>query len=218
MYKKNTIHYAVLELYIRKITTTLPKISDGEEFGTSELFDAYVTSVDNALDYCLNEETLSEDLSGLVSEKLDFIKSGAKAVLVRNWMRKNNYLVEMLDMFTVGKDGDVVEDYLGDHAEHTQTLVGVVLKYLKSMEAIKRKSDVAVEKLDEDDEDKDDGNDESNDDDNTSDDNVPDDDATDDESDDISDEAEDDDGNEDDPDDVGSDEATDSEMDDLTKL
>ena len=207
MFKDNTAHYPVLELYIRKITTTLPKISDGEEFGTTELFDAYVSSVDSALDYCLNEESMSEELVGLVGEKIDFIKSSAKSVLVRNWMRKNNYLVEMLDMFTIGKGGEVVEDYLAEHAEHTKTLVDVVLRYLKTMENTKRKSDVIVEKIE--------GGD--------NDDEERDTDTAGDESEDTSgnisgDEVEGNDNSSKDSDDVGSDKDVDKEMDDLIKV
>ena len=145
--------------YVHDVKVSLPKPEVTESTNMKDLFDEYVSSLDDYLDIILSSEALPDELLGDMSDKVDNIKTIMKTILVKKWMTDNGYMPEISQFLTRDEDGKPVFNLLEEYAEYSKTLADVILPFLKSNSKFVDKLDEKIEKIenDEDDEPEDTG-------------------------------------------------------------
>lgn len=109
------------EYYVDKISENiiceLPKASETNIEILSEEFNNMKEKIENALEVILNDDMLSSENTGIVGEKMDFLKGCLVSMYMRKWAADNNYLPDVFGF--IGTDEEKV----------TSTIEGVGLHY-----------------------------------------------------------------------------------------
>lgn len=138
---------SLLELYIDKVSenieVTLPRMSENEMSDLSAAFDKYFDLITKAIDVVFNDDIYTEDNTPGVPDNIKAIKPMLISMFMRKWAAENNYLPEFFGMFG--------EDSIEDMIESIKTQIGasyeLVIKTIKTLEAIKKEGGEDVKRL-----------------------------------------------------------------------
>lgn len=137
----------VLERYVENLELTLPKPDITSIETQSDAFDQYVESLEKSLDAWINADSVESEISGDISEHVETIRSVVKNYYIRRWMSNNGFMSELSDIVTTNEDGDPTLDIYDVSKSHVEGLVKSSIKFIDSMNKVKKDSDSKLEEI-----------------------------------------------------------------------
>lgn len=146
---KDEIIAFLIDRYFAVMKITYPKpdtIADGK---IKDKYDDFVNVAKDFLDLRLNSDAIPESIFKDFSTSLDELKDMLVGVLATRWMKRNNYMPELVGLFTTQENGghNAIESVLSEHESFILNLEDSFLKYLKEIKKPIRKNENRLEKF-----------------------------------------------------------------------
>lgn len=128
-----------LELYVDKMASDIklrfsrPDLTNIQNLTTA--LEDYSKAVDAVLDTVIADNFLGEAIIGDLNEHIPSIRESVKAHLLRKWASDNNYVPEVLEIFSLNQDNQPnhdIDTLLSDHVKTIQLCTAKTLEKLKT--------------------------------------------------------------------------------------
>lgn len=131
----------LLETFMNKFQVTLPKPNSAPLERKREDFQSYMESIDATMEYVLSTETLPEGMIGELNNAIDMAKSVARAHFAREWMLKNDYMSEMLDLLSTDETGEPIYNLWELNAQYGESMAKALATFIDKVKDLKRTGD-----------------------------------------------------------------------------
>ncbi len=136
--KEYVINQVVVD-FVMNITVSLPRPNSTTLENQLTALKAYSDALDVTLEAWISDNFFTPDTAGDVAEKVNVMKSVAKAYFMRQWMSENGMLTELGQLTTTNEDGKPVIDVFKMQADHIETLTKTFNEFFKGMVPITNK-------------------------------------------------------------------------------
>jgi len=123
----------------------LPEPDNTNLENLSAEYDLYKDNLEKVIDSVLSTEIFTQDISGNISEEVDYIKDIFKHYLLRKWMSENNYYPEVLDLLKV--DDEEIESIMNSITTHLVNVNKNSLDLMSIMKKFKEASNKDLEDI-----------------------------------------------------------------------
>lgn len=101
-----------------------------------ESFKEFKDALTETFDFIISDDAVSQAVLGENAEKLVALKEPLKAQMCRDWMRKNNFMMELFDLVEVDENGEAKSQATVMAQEHLKNLSVNILKLMSSFTPI----------------------------------------------------------------------------------
>jgi len=143
-YEKKFIDYLV-RTTISNLEVKLPRPNYEANDNLAKHFSDYKSSVEEYVEIIFSSDALPNTLVGDISEDLDEFKTAITNTVLRKWAVENNYLTEVLDIVSNGKD--VKSAILEEYGDYSEMMLKTILQFLKKNEKVKKRANKMYGKL-----------------------------------------------------------------------
>jgi hypothetical protein len=132
--QKEALIDVIIELIIDDIESYMPKPEVTEDVNEKTIFDGFKESVDSILESIISDDVIIESAGGeITTVTKENLTKIIKSTAMMRFLKENNYMSSITDMFSVDSDG--------------KTLVNPIEEYASFIEAINAAAFEAKEKL-----------------------------------------------------------------------
>lgn len=149
---KEALVELIVELLIDDIEMYLPKPEVTDDVNDKTIFENYSESLNTVLEAIISDDVIVENAGGETNTfiKEDLVKM-AKSVATMRFLRENNYMQSVTDMFTLDNEGKVLVNPIEEYATFIEALSTAVLTSKSAIEKnnlkINKKLETIQEKL-----------------------------------------------------------------------
>jgi len=140
----------VLIKFIDSVKVSLPRPEMLDSNNLTTAYTNYKDSVEEFIEQMLSSDALPDELTGLLSDKMDAFKSAITGTLLRKWASENGYLPEIQSMISLDEEGKPMFDLMEEYGDYKDILGQVVTDFLKVNKKKINKTDKKLDKIDED--------------------------------------------------------------------
>lgn len=141
----------LLTTFMNKLNVSLPKPNGLSLKNKSEAFQEYMDSLDKSLEYVLSTESLPEGTIGRLSEAVDMARSVAKGHFAREWMVKNDYMPEVMELLSMDDDGKPVWNLWEVNASYAENMGKSLASFIDAVKNLRKTGDQYMEDNEQDD-------------------------------------------------------------------
>lgn len=133
--------------FISKVETSLPEPNlKGIEI-QMQAFDIQTSAIEKAIPAFVSSELFDSSLIGELGGSIPTVIAVIKAYLQRRWLRENNVLPELFELFTYGDEDKKIFDIMELHKEHLDSISVSLIPFLKQINDSKKKTDEIIQKI-----------------------------------------------------------------------
>lgn len=129
--KEAAIDFFIDEV-IDYIKVTLPQPETTTVKNQMESFNEFKEAIEATFDFILSDDAVSQSVLGESAEKIVALKEPLKAQIMRDWMRKNNFMTELFDLVETDSDGKPKSQSAVMAQEHLKKLSANVISLMSS--------------------------------------------------------------------------------------
>jgi len=161
---KEALIELIIELLIDDIEMYLPKPEVTDDVNNKTIFENFNDSLTTVLEAIISDDVIVENAGGETNTiiKEDLLKM-VKSVATMRFLRENNYMQDVTDMFTMDNEGKVLVNPIEEYAAFVEALSTAALASKSSIEKnnlkINKKLETIQEKLGSEDEENDEADD-----------------------------------------------------------
>lgn len=141
----------ITELLIDDIEHYLPKPEVTDDANNKTVFENFKDSLDIVVDSIVSDDMIVEGGMGDLNGNKEDIRKIVKSVATMKFLRDNNHLSDVVDMFTLDKEGKILLNPIGEYANMIQAFASAALEskeqIAKSNIKINKKNAALDEKL-----------------------------------------------------------------------
>lgn len=132
---KEALIELIIELLIDDIEMYLPKPEVTDDVNNKTIFENYNESLDSVLDSIISDDVIVENGGGETNTIIkDDLRKMAKSVAMMRFLRENNYMQSVTDMFTLDNEGKVLVNPIEEYASFVNALSTAALASKSSIE------------------------------------------------------------------------------------
>jgi hypothetical protein len=131
----------LLATFVNKLEVTLPKPNSLPLKTKQEAFEEYMTSVDKAMEYVLSTDVLPEGVVGELNQAVDMAVAVARSHFAREWMMKNDYMTELLDLLATDEKGEPIYNLWELNAQYSESKAKALALFIDKVKDLKRTGD-----------------------------------------------------------------------------
>ena len=141
----------ILTTFMNKLNVALPKPNSLPLRTKLEAFEEYLSSLDKAMDFVLSSEVLPEGVIGELNNAIDMAKGVVKGHMAREWMSKNDFMSELLEILTTDESGKPIMNLWEIQAQHSESMAKALASFIDAVKNLKRTGDQYMQDNDQDD-------------------------------------------------------------------
>ena len=141
----------ILTTFMNKLNVALPKPNSLPLKTKLEAFDEYMESIDKAMEYVFSTDILPEGVIGELSNAVDMAKGVVRGHLAREWMSKNDFMSELLEILTTDESGKPIMNLWEIQAQHSESMAKALASFIDAVKDLKRTGDQYMQDNDQDD-------------------------------------------------------------------
>lgn len=123
----------IVELLIDDIEFILPSPDVTEDTNQSTQFESFKTNLASVLESMISDETITElGLGELNASKEDIVKMMKFSATI-DYLRNNNYMTNVVDMFTLNNDGDAINNPFKDYSIFMKAIANSLIQSKKEI-------------------------------------------------------------------------------------
>ena len=124
----------LMDDYMLKMMPRLPRPEVLEEGGLLESFKSYKDAVEEYIEIFLGDESTPSDLMKNMDVDIDTLKAAIMNTVLRKWMKRNNFMPELLELFTQDELGSISNNALLEFNSYVENIDKAIAEYLKVKE------------------------------------------------------------------------------------
>lgn len=147
---KEALVELIIELLIDDIEMYLPKPEVTDDVNNKTIFENFNDSLNTVLEAIISDDVIVENAGGETNTiiKEDLLKI-VKSVAMMRFLRENNYMQDITDMFTMDNEGKVLVNPIEEYAAFTEALSTAALASKASIEKNNLKINKKLESIQE---------------------------------------------------------------------
>lgn len=145
---KKEIYDQVIEEFLDNLVITFPKPDDAANAQIYESFDNEKKYVTDAIEFWFSNTVIPNDVSGEINNNADTIKSMLIAYHMREWMTKNNFMMDLGDVVKTTEDDKPMLDIYEMTTQHTKGVMRSIIKLLRALRPAKNAANTDLTNMD----------------------------------------------------------------------
>lgn len=131
----------LLSTFVNKLEVTLPKPNSLPLKTKQEAFEEYMNSIDESMKYVLSTDVLPEGVIGELNQAVDMAVAVARSHFAREWMMKNDYMTELLDLLATDEKGEPIYNLWELNAQYSESKAKALALFIDKVKDLKRTGD-----------------------------------------------------------------------------
>ena len=131
----------LLSTFVNKLEVTLPKPNSLPLKTKQEAFEEYMNSIDESMKYVLSTDVLPEGVIGELNQAVDMAVAVARSHFAREWMMKNDYMSELLDLLATDEKGEPIYNLWELNAQYSESKAKALALFIDKVKDLKRTGD-----------------------------------------------------------------------------
>ena len=103
------------------------------------------------MDFVLSTDILPEGVIGELSNAVDMAKGVVRGHLAREWMSKNDFMAELLEILTTDESGKPIMNLWEIQAQHSESMAKALASFIDAVKNLKRTGDQYMQDNEQDD-------------------------------------------------------------------